>query len=225
MFYLTKHPPLLSASFFPLISVFLFFFFSCTHFEPLKLPNNSIEVQSKNQNDKKSFNSLVSGWSLFKEGKLNEARSQLENLNYGGESFLPAILEIQKINYIEKDWDRFFALASYYRKRLLYSTEISVENFRQEMLALEILALIRHCRLSEALRIIEWSLWLAREINKDSSTIQKTVHFFKLKTKIGEKKVQKIDWERQINLWPVDTESVKRLGNPKHLRMKVNSQC
>ena len=85
----------------------------------------------------------------------------------------------------------FFGLASYYRKKLLYSTEISVENFRQEMLALEILALIRHCRLSEALRIIEWSLWLAREINKDSSKIQKAVHFLKLKTKIGEKKVQK----------------------------------
>ena len=182
---------MLSVSLFPLIPVFLFFFFSCTHFESFKPSEDSVKIQSKNQDDKQSFNSLVLGWDLFKKGELNEARSQLEKLNYGGESFLPAILEIQKINYIEKDWDRFFGLASYYRKKLLYSTEISVQNFRQEMLALEILALVRHCRLSEALRIIEWSLWLAGEINKDSSKIQKTVHFLKLKTKIGDKRVQK----------------------------------
>lgn len=225
MFYLIRHPSLLFDSFFPFISISLFFFFSCTHFEPLKSPDHSVKVQSKNQDNKQSFSSLMSGWSLFKEGRLNEARSQLEKLDYGGESFLSAILELQKINYIEEDWDRFFGLASYYRKKLLYSTEISVQNFRQEMLALEILALIRHCRLSEALRIIEWSLWLAREINEDSSKIQKTVHFLRLKTKIGEKRVQKTDWERQINLWPVDTESVKRLTNPKYLRMKVNSKC
>ena len=80
--------------------------------------------------------------------------------------FLPAIIEIQKINYIEQDWTRFFGLASYYKKKFLVSREMSIKYFRQEILALEILALVRHCRLPEALQTMKWSLELAKKIKK-----------------------------------------------------------
>ena len=162
---------------------------------------------------------------MFRKGRLNEARSWLEKLNYGDESFISAILEIQKINYIQKDWNRFFGLAAYYRKKLLSSHEISLKNFRQEMLALEILALIRHCRFPESLKIIEWSLELAEKTKKDSSKIHKTVYFFKLKKQIDEIKTQKTDWKKHIQLWPVHPDRIKQLSNPKYLRIKVKSQC
>ena len=162
---------------------------------------------------------------LFKEGRLDEARGWLERLNYKEKDFLSSILEIQKINYIEKDWIRFFGLASYYRRRLLYSRRAAVKNFKQEMLALEILALIRHCRFPEASRTIKWSLRLAKKLNKDSSKIRKTIYFFRLKNYMGEKKAQTIDWERQIHLWSITPEQIDQLSNPKHVRTKVENKC
>lgn len=162
---------------------------------------------------------------LFRKNELSEAREWLEKLNYEEEGFLFALLEIQKINYIEKDWDRFFGLASYYRKKLLYSPEMATKNFKQEMLTLEILALIRHCRYPEASQVIEWSLALAENIKKSSSKIKKTIYFLKLKTQTGDEKVKRTDWEKQINLWPVDPKNINRLDNPKYLRMKVDSKC
>lgn len=206
--------------FFSVISVF--FIFSCAHFQP---PEQSKETQSKHQEKKESFGFLVKGLDLFKKKKFSESRKWLEKLNHGDEGFLLALLEIQKINYIEEDWDPFFGLASYYRKKFLYSPEKAAANFRQNMLALEILALIRHCRLPEALQVIEWSLALAKNIKKEASRIQKTIHLLKLKTQLGEKKIQSTDWKKQINLWPVAPENINRLNNPKYLRMKVDSKC
>ena len=46
-------------------------------------------------------------------------------------------------------------------------------------------------RFSEASQITKWSLQLAKQIKKDSSKIQKTTYFFKLKTQVGEKKNKK----------------------------------
>lgn len=221
MFYLKES--IVFSSFSVLVTFFvsLCFFFSCTHIQ-------SSESLIKNQRKEQvppSSDFLLTGWSLFKEKKLKEARNWFEKLNYGNKDFISAIVEIQKINYIQKDWNRFFGLAIYYRKKLLSSREMSLKNFRQEILALEILALFRHCRFSKALEIIEWSLKLAEELKKDSSKIQKTVHFFKFKKRVGDIKTQKTDWKKQIHLWPVDSDRIKWLNNPKHLRMRVKSQC
>ena len=227
MFYLKK-----SVIFSSLFTSFMFFcvfvlFFSCTHKKPYQFSKSLTEGQrtDKSQIGRKSSDFLLIGWNLFKRGKFNEARNWFEKLNYKDEGFISAILEIQKINYIQKDWNRFFGLAVYYRKKLLSSHEMSMKNFHQKMLALEILALLRHCHFNEALEIIEWSLELAERLKKDSSKIQKTIYFFKLKKRIGEVKTQKTDWKKQIRLWPLDSGHIKWLSNPKHLRVKVKSRC
>ncbi len=210
-----------------IIFMSLFFFFSCTHIRSSQKSGALTGDQKPEQDQvrKKPSDFLIMGWNFFKQKKLNEARIWLEKLNYGDEGFISSILEIQKINYIQKDWTRFFGLAVYYRKKLLSSDETSIKNFRQEMLALEILALIRHCRFPEALKIIEWSLGLAEKIKKDSSKISKTVYFFKLKKQVDGIKTKKTDWGKQIHLWPVNSDRIKWLSNPKNLRMKVKSQC
>ena len=103
MFYL-KNP----TAFFPLplllIILAFLFFFSCTHLN--KPSDDSLKVQNKKNQD--LFPSFNPGLGFIKKGKLSEARNQLEKLSYGEEGFLLALLEIQKINYIEQDWDRFF---------------------------------------------------------------------------------------------------------------------
>lgn len=214
-----------SILFFPVFFVSSFFFFSCAHLKSLKSSNYPIEVQAKKQGREKSFDSLETGLNLFQEGKLNESRNQLEELNYKDGNFLSSIFEIQKINYIEQDWDRFFGLAYYYRKKFLYSYTVSEKNFKQEVLALEILALIRRCRFSEASRVIKWSLALAKKIKKDSSKIQKTIYFFKLGKHLGEKEAWEIDLEKQMDLWSVTPRNIRWLSNPKHVRVKVSNQC
>ena len=226
MFYLEK-PAIFSH---PLSSIgifiFLFFFSSCQHFKKSDISDTLIEkTQIKIKEKKPAFYSLSKGLNLYKEKKWKESRDWLEKLNYGEESFASAVLEIQKINYIEQDWDRFFALAFYYKQQFLNSPETSARHFKQEMLALEILALIRHCRFPEALQTKVWSLKLAKHINKDSSKIQKTKPFFNLKSKVGDVKEEKINWEKQINLWPITLEEMNNLNNPKNLRKQVRSRC
>ncbi len=217
MLSLKKHAGL----FFPVTLIFLFIFPSCSHFEPIEYSPHSVKAVS----EKRSKKLLITGLNLFRERQYSKARDSLEKINYGEKGFLFAVLEIQKINYIEEDWERFFGLAAYYRKKLLSSLKLAKKHFHQEMLALEILALVRHCRLPEALQIIDWSLVLAKNIQKDSTKIYNTAHFFKLQSQIGEKKLQKIEWEKQIDLWPIEFEYINKLENPKNIRMKVSSQC
>ena len=168
---------------------------------------------------------LRQGGSFFQQGRLGPARSCFEKLNYGAGDFAPALLEIQKINYTEKDWTRFFGLAVYYRGKLLATKEMAAKNFHQEMLALELLALLRHCRFEEALAVLEWGLRAAAEAKKDSSKIQKAADFLKLKERVGDRPRPWTDWERRARLWPVQTEQIISLDNPKRARARVKSKC
>ena len=210
---------LLNRIFFLFVCVSLF---SCTH---TGSPVPKI-VKKKGQSlEQSSF--FVEGVELFNKGKIDEAQDQFELLNRGDKDFISGLLEIQKINYIQNDWDHFFGLALYYRTILLSSYGASLFNFRQEFLALEILALIRHCRFYESKQLIKWSMELAKKTRKDYSKIKKTVYFFNLDKLIGDQQPDKgkIDWGERIYLWPLNLKELKHLDNPKYLRVKVKSQC
>ena len=199
----------------------LFFLISCSHTKDKKP-----YVPGKRSAGCPSSSYYGGGLGFFQEGQLAPARACFENLNYGGSDFIPALLEIQKINYIQADWSRFFGLAFYYRSKLLASEEMIADNFRQEMLALEVLALLRHCRFEEALQIMEWSLKAAEKAGKDSSKIQKAANFLKLRERVGDKPKKKwADWERRVYLWPMNPDRIRWLDNPKRLRARVKSKC
>ena len=198
---------------------------SCIHVKRAEKPDRTAEKRESIKTPVHGNPSalLRSGLNLFNRGKLLEARDRLEQINSDDEGFVSAVLEIQKINYIKEDWKRFFGLAFYYRKKLLSSHQLSLKNFRQEILALEILALLRHCRFDESSRIAEWSLALAKRLKRDSSQIDKTVYFFKLQ--VGDSKKPETALKRQINFWPVTPDRIKWLNNPRRLRAKVKNQC
>jgi len=162
---------------------------------------------------------------FFQQGQLDLAISEFESINYGHPDFTTSLLEIQKINYIKKNWNKFFGLASYYRNVLLSSLEKSKEHFKQEMLALEILALIRHCRFSDTKKLADWSLHLASQIKQDGSKIKKTVYFLNFKEIITENKKAEKSLKNYINFWPLNIKQINLLDNPKYLRVKVESQC
>ena len=166
------------------------------------------------------------GLRLFQQGHLLSARILFESFHRGDTNFVPALVELQKINYREKQWDRFFGLALYYRSLLLSSPKDWRTNFRQKPLALEILALIRHCRFKESQKIKEWSLNLAQSLNTDSHYIKKTANFFKLKKLIGDQKTgTQNSLNEQIHSWPLKQQELKWVDNPQNLRVKVKSQC
>ena len=124
---------------------------SCSHSDTSK--NRSV----KNQN-KIASKSYIKGVALFKKENLSAARTNFESINKGNKYFVPALLEIQKINYIQGNWGSFFGIANYYRTVLLNSKSSVRKHFQQELLALEVLALIRHCRFNLAYQIVEYGL-------------------------------------------------------------------
>ncbi len=197
--------------------VFCLFFFSCTHV------NKSVDVTSI----KGAQARFSKGVGLFQKGQLTSARNQLETLNYGDAYFVSGLLEIQKINYINNDWDRFFGLAVYYRNVLLSDDKRSSYHFRQEFLTLEALALLRHCRFQDSKKVMNFSLTLAKRIKKDSSKIKKVNYFLSLDKLLGIQNQDKnVNWQDQIYYWwPLDVSYLKQIDNPKNLRVKVNSQC
>ena len=215
---------------------FCLFLFSCTHINEKPIAVNSSEYsnfgspfrpkkQLKKTDGKLSV--FLRGVDLFQKGELTAARDQFETLNYGEPDFVSGLMEIQKINYIHKDWDRFFGLAVYYRRVLLSNDKLSVSYFRQDLLTLEILALFRHCRFQDSGKIIKWSLALAKRIKKNSSKIKQTKDFLSL-SKLFDTQSQhktKVKWKNQIYWWPLDISQLKQLGNPKNLRIRMDSQC
>ncbi len=209
------------------MSRFCFFFFcfpvlcllSCTHARNQKdLSTVSVPPHSS---------VYIQGLYLFHKGDLDFAVSRFKKLNRGERDFVFGLLEIQKINYSQSRWDHFFGLAGYYRNVLLSSDERALKNFREEFLALEILALARHCRFPSAARIIQWSLQLAKRVKKPAEKIKKTISFFNLKQLIGDIKnnTGKKNEKEDTYLWPLRFKQLEKVDNPKHLRMKVKSQC
>ena len=108
--------------------------------------------KDKNLKKQNSYHHFKEGFSFFKKGKLDQARVYFEKINKNQKYFIPSLLEIQKINYLQQKWDQFFGLAWYYREVLLSLPKVSSQKFKQEMLALEMLALVKHCFLKNLKR-------------------------------------------------------------------------
>ena len=189
--------------------------------------NTGIPNEVKSSRTDKKLSLFTQGLDLFYKGQLNSARREFEKLNYQDKYFIEGLTEIQKINYAKGDWERFFGLALYYRNIFLSSDKISISHFREELLTLEILALIRHCRFNESRKIIEWSLKLAKKIKIKTPKIKKTAYFLQLRNFIKEKKKKQRSrsWTKKLYLWPLSFNQLRLLDNPKNLRVRVKSQC
>ena len=204
-----------------IIYLFLFFFLSSCIFLK-KTSSKDVEEEQLSS----SAVAFLKGSKLFRKSNLGSARSQFEKLHYGDRYFVPALLEIQKINYLKGDWNRFFGLAKYYRARLLSSYSLSKEHFKEDFLTLEILALAQHCRFEEARKISKWSLQMANKMKKKKRKLKKVTYFLDLEEIIGDKnKKNLIPWDKRRDLWPLEYEKLKILDNPKNVRVKVDNQC
>ena len=181
------------------------------------------KTSQKKQNPYSSFNK---GLQFFKKGDLDTARMYFERVDKTQRYFVPSLLEIQKINYLQKKWDQFFGLAWYYREVLLSSAKISPQNFKQELLALEVLALIQHCYFEESNKIIKWGIQKARSLNRSSLKIRQAGFFSrKFFNKNPELKEVHNSWREHVFFWPLELYQLPWIDNPKKLRIKINDRC
>lgn len=193
---------------------------SCSHSNT----KTSRSITSQSRIARKAY---IKGVALFKKENLSSARTNFENINKGNKYFVPALLEIQKMNYIQGNWDSFFGIANYYRTVLLDSKSAARKHFQQELLALEVLALIRHCRFNLAYQIVDYGLSVGRTVNKNTLKIRQSGYFFKLKELVADKKLKKqgTDIIRRMHFWPLKTDQLEWMDNPKNIKVKVKSKC
>lgn len=80
---------------------------------------------------------------------LTEAYQLLDQIPMDAPEYQIAFLEMQKLHYRTKNWDKFFGYATYYRKNLLKVAP------NVHLMLLEILALSKHCQYDNAEKIFE----------------------------------------------------------------------
>lgn len=76
---------------------------------------------------------------------------ELDAIAVDAPGYRSAFLEMQKIHYGKKEWDKFFGYATYYRKHLMTSGNLE----QTHSLLLEALALTKHCHYSTAQIILD----------------------------------------------------------------------
>lgn len=165
---------------------------------------------------------------LIADDKPLQAREVLKAFNVKHVHFLDALTEIQKINYKDKEWERFFGRALFYRYLLI--RDKGGVAFHQRPIVLEILALSKHCRFKAAAQIAHWGREYAKKNNPDQpiDEIEKSIELFAFNDLISEINKDKGSKKTKIlmrEMWAVNNKQMKLLTNPRNLRVKVESRC
>ncbi len=133
---------------------------------------------------------------------------------------LSSIERSAKQFYQEQAWDSFFGIAQVARV-WLPGTE-ALERIR----LLEVLALLRHCRLDLAREVIEEALPSSKAFKKDFESLQVLVEDKAIPLAEDFPKMVRNAREsfQGRNLWPIRPEDIKKL-NPVGFRKFVEPQC
>lgn len=99
------------------------------------------------------------------KGDLSVADTEFTDVSPNVRDFRIAFRESQKVLYKKAAWDRFFGVATYYRKNLMTGF------FEPDALALEILALIKHCQFEAAEKLIASEQSLVAELLKSGTAV------------------------------------------------------
>lgn len=164
--------------------------------------------------------------------QIEGAYEKLSSVEESSADFVNALVESQKVHYRRAQWQSFFAYATFYRKKLLATPELTKKNFSSRMIALEVMALAKHCLWNEAREIGERALAQGREVGATNlAEIDETMARFKLVREFPKAIEGKADLKRPAPifsrelLWPVADKSLLRVSHPRNLRMMVESRC
>jgi hypothetical protein len=182
--------------------------------------------------------SYSKGMELLQQGKKDLATQEFELVKARDPEFLNSLMEIQKLHYSTQAWDRFFAYAVFYRHRFLKTTEPTEKlrsNFRGRLIALEALALGKHCLWDEARSVARYGIELAKKLQiAESQEVQEIqdalaqielLHEFPKarKARPGEEVIQPAF--SLENYWPIRQRSLDAIQDPSLLRFKLKGKC
>lgn len=163
-------------------------------------------------------------------GDRHGAYKLLENIPSSDPDFASAVGEIQKLHYRHQDWRKFFAYAQFYRLKYLSEEARPVSG---RLIALEAMALAKHCRWSNADGILAWAQSQRRRMTQDDwSEVEAAGHFVDLQRKVpgaataaheDQKKVAAAFTREQA--WKIEAKALAAIGHPKVLSVNVKSEC
>ena len=142
--------------------------------------------------------------------------------------FVDAIDRQMRLFYRLEQWDRLFASAQFYRFRVLTAAP---SKFRQSLVALEILALTKHCAWEQAQKLADWGVQLARSQGTSSELIVRAKSLLQLHQHFPEEGIP-TQWSAAPSAvfsewkhWKVEADVFKRAAHPKLLRVFVADRC
>ncbi len=152
---------------------------------------------------------------------------RLANVRADNPGFVEALVELQKIHYRAQDWQKFFAYAMFYRKKIIAQTG----SLNSRLISLELMALSKHCRQPEAQLIGTGALAFAREHGLDVSEIETTLVHLHLtglypNTLKGKENTSRPPAVLAGELyWKIPAEELRLISEPSQLRAIVQSRC
>lgn len=132
------------------------------------------------------------------------------------------ILQLQQSYYESQEWDQFFAHIQYHR---LKKTLRQQPQFEDHALALELMALSRHCRWQDISQLIQvYDLGLKSQEALAYIYMKAELQSFS-KDQENRRSALLQRLKKQRDWWPLPEEKLKILTSPDQLRVKVASLC
>lgn len=181
--------------------------------------------------------------SLAKE--TDAAVKSFEQIDPQSSDFVPALLELQRIFYTRGEWEKFFGYAAFYRHRYLnpvleYKRSPKEKEFyshykktfREEVIALEVLALLQFCKWEVATAVFTTGKALAFELqSKDQSTFKQIGSLLDVLQVYTQVKNTKRDAKVPGSLfnttqyWEFPSNLMSLVSHPRYMRVKLESAC
>ena len=177
---------------------------------------------------------LVQAARATAKGQAEAAYRLLDGIEPSSDDFPDALVEIQKLHYVNQDWPRFFAFAQFYRANLAAHPEAVSKKYRSRAFSLEALALAKHCQWDIARVIDQEGLRLAAaspNIHQDQAELNEILehleaaHRFPAVLKTQAAQLNSTPVFNSTLFWGIPPKELARIPHPRVLRVKVKNQC
>lgn len=167
---------------------------------------------------------------LLASGHNREAYENLNGIEMSAPDFSKALTEAQKIHYRHQDWSKFFAYAQFYRLR--YAEAHVKEPLSARPIALEAMALAKHCLWNTADEVLAWaeskrerfsaSEWNEIEDTRDILLLHAS--FPKTARAREDAGKTKAIFSRE-HAWKLQAKALAAINHPKSLSVRLKSEC
>jgi hypothetical protein len=160
---------------------------------------------------------------------LERLSEQIQELKTSDVLFVPFLVAQQKLLYKFEKWDQFFANAIFFRTRFLAKKNPPQES--QLLIALEVLALAKHCQWEKAKTITSESVKILKPTALPRDSISEALDIVVLHENFPKQNSPEKFSKAPRNYftsnpqWKIQKKYFKLLTHPKNLRVHVEHQC